>query len=134
MHISVMNTMLINTAQVHIPLDPTTKTPKGLAYVTFADPTNAVAAYEALDKKSFQGRLLHILPAISRKGNVAVEEGKVRTVKEEKEAKKRAAAGKEFNWAMLYMNVCTLFRQYISFELTNMSCRVMQSCPPSRIA
>ncbi|KAI0083601.1 hypothetical protein BDY19DRAFT_998446 [Irpex rosettiformis] len=92
-------------AQVHIPLDPATKAPKGMAYVTFADPSNAVAAYRTLDKKSFQGRLLHILPAIDRKGNISVEQaGKPKTVKEEKEAKRKAVAGKAFNWAMLYMN------------------------------
>ncbi|KAH8101233.1 hypothetical protein BXZ70DRAFT_935079 [Cristinia sonorae] len=93
-------------SQVHIPLDPLAKTPKGVAYVTFADPTNAVAAYEALDKKSFQGRLLHILPAVDRKGRPEVvdADGKKKTLKEEKDAKRKGMAGKEFNWAMLYMN------------------------------
>ncbi|KAI0078426.1 hypothetical protein K474DRAFT_1593990 [Panus rudis PR-1116 ss-1] len=93
-------------SQVHIPLDPSTKNPKGFAYVTFANPANAVAAYEALDKKSFQGRLLHILPAVNRKGKVEVEEGagKKKSLKEDREAKKKAMAGKEFNWSMLYMN------------------------------
>ncbi|KAI0689011.1 hypothetical protein BC835DRAFT_1283850 [Cytidiella melzeri] len=93
-------------AQVHIPLDQATKSSKGMAYVTFSDPSNAVAAYKALDKKSFQGRLLHILPAVDRKGKISVEQGsgKPKTVKEEKDAKRRAGAGKEFNWGMLYMN------------------------------
>lgn len=92
-------------SQVHIPLDPVAKTSKGLAYVTFANPENAVAAYEALDKKSFQGRLLHVLPAVDRKGKVTTEEvGKKKSLKEEREAKKKAAAGKDFNWGMLYMN------------------------------
>jgi len=102
-------------AQVHIPLDPTTKQPKGLAYVTFAKPADALAAYEALDKTSFQGRLLHILPAVDRRGKVESEEGKQRTVKGEREAKRKAGAGREFNWAMLYMNVRTFASiQYIS--------------------
>ncbi|TFY67177.1 hypothetical protein EVJ58_g1792 [Rhodofomes roseus] len=92
-------------SQVHAPLDPTTKQSKGLAYVTFAEPAKALAAYEALDKTSFQGRLLHILPAVDRKGKSEVEEGgRRKTVKEEREAKKKAGAGREFNWAMLYMN------------------------------
>ncbi|KAJ8075742.1 Multiple RNA-binding domain-containing protein 1 [Marasmius tenuissimus] len=92
-------------SQVHIPVDSTTQQPKGLAYVTFASPDDAVGAYETLDKKSFQGRLLHILGAVDRKGNVAVEvEGKNRTVKGEKAAKRKATAGKDFNWSMLYMN------------------------------
>lgn len=94
--------------QVHIPLDAATKAPKGVAYVSFADPTNAVAAYEALDKKSFQGRLLHILPAVDRRGKPEVvdADGK-KTLKDERDAKRKGTAGKEFNWAMLYMNVRT---------------------------
>ena len=32
-------------------------------------------------------------------------EGKKKTVKGEKGAKRKAGAGKEFNWGMLYMNV-----------------------------
>ncbi|KAF8630103.1 hypothetical protein AX17_005499 [Amanita inopinata Kibby_2008] len=93
-------------SQVHMPLDSTTKLSKGLAYVSFAKPENALAAYEALDGKSFQGRLLHILAAVHRQGKLPVEEseGKKRTLKEERNTKRRAMAGKEFNWSMLYMN------------------------------
>ncbi|KNZ77947.1 Multiple RNA-binding domain-containing protein 1 [Termitomyces sp. J132] len=92
--------------QVHIPIDINTKQPKGVAYVTFKSPSCAVAAYEALDRKSFQGRLIHILAAVDRKGKFQVEEGegRKRTVKGEKQAKRKAMAGKEFNWSMLYMN------------------------------
>ena len=101
--------------QVHVPLDSVTKQGKGLAYVKFVQPSSAIAAYEALDRKSFQGRLLHILGAVDRKGNVQVEEseGRKKTVKDEKLAKRKAMAGKEFNWSMLYMNV----RPLISFYL-----------------
>ncbi|KAH9887035.1 hypothetical protein C8Q73DRAFT_748774 [Cubamyces lactineus] len=93
-------------SQVHLVLDPSTKQSKGLAYVTFSKPEHAIAAYEVLDKTSFQGRLLHILPAVDRKGK-ATElegEGKKRSLKQDREAKRKAVAGKEFNWAMLYMN------------------------------
>lgn len=97
--------------QIHAPLDLTTKQRKGLAYVTFTQPTHALAAYEALDKKSFQGRLLHILAAVDRKGKFEVIEGdgKKKSVKDEKNAKRKAMAGKEFNWSMLYMNVGTFY-------------------------
>ncbi|KZT00240.1 RNA-binding domain-containing protein [Laetiporus sulphureus 93-53] len=92
-------------SQVHIPLDPTSKQPKGLAYVTFAKPADALAAFEALDKSSFQGRLLHILPAVDRKGKVDDDSsGRRKTLKDEREVKRKAGAGREFNWAMLYMN------------------------------
>ncbi|KAJ7462021.1 hypothetical protein FB451DRAFT_1043900 [Mycena latifolia] len=93
-------------SQVHIPLDPVSKQSKGLAYVTFATAADALAAYESLDRKSFQGRLVHILAAVDRKPKFEVEEGEGRkkTVKGEKNAQRKAAAGKEFNWSMLYMN------------------------------
>ena len=110
-----------SSSQVHLILDPNTKQPKGLAYVSFAKPEAALAAYEALDKTSFQGRLLHILPAVDRKGKVdeGDAEGKKRTLKEDRETKRKAAAGKEFNWAMLYMNVrlaaINIFRWCVRF-------------------
>jgi multiple RNA-binding domain-containing protein 1 len=91
------------SVQIHQPLDPVTKQRKGIAYVTFAQPSNALAAYEALDKKSFQGRLLHILGAVDRSGKVDVEIKK--SVKDQKTAKRKLAAGKDFNWGILYMNV-----------------------------
>ncbi|KAF9556198.1 hypothetical protein CPC08DRAFT_711377 [Agrocybe pediades] len=93
-------------AQIHTPRDPVTKQHKGLAYVTFARPADALAAYDALDRKSFQGRLLHILAAVDRKGKPEVIEGEGRhkSLKEEKSAKRKAMAGQEFNWSMLYMN------------------------------
>ena len=94
-----------------------TKQRKGLAYVTFAQPAQALAALEALDKKSFQGRLLHIMAAVDRKGKFEVVDGdgKKKSVKDEKNAKRKAMAGKEFNWSMLYMNVGTLCSDYIMY-------------------
>ncbi|KAF8916989.1 hypothetical protein CPB85DRAFT_1481797 [Mucidula mucida] len=93
-------------SQVHIPLDSATKKSKGLAYVSFTKADDALAAYEALDRKSFQGRLIHILAAVDRKGGFQVEEGegRKRTVKGEKAANRKAAADQDFNWSMLYMN------------------------------
>ena len=95
---------------MHIPLDPTTKQSKGLAYVSFANPENALETYEKLDGKSFQGRLLHILAAADRKVKFQIEEGagKKQSLKEERNVKRKSTASKEFNWSMLYMNVCYL--------------------------
>ena len=103
--------------QAHLVLDSHTKQPKGLAYVTFAKPEEALAAYEALDKTSFQGRLLHLLPAVDRRSKVEDGEGdgKKRSLKQDREAKRKATAGKEFNWAMLYMNVRTVVANISSF-------------------
>ncbi|KAJ3710720.1 hypothetical protein C8R42DRAFT_729164 [Lentinula raphanica] len=93
-------------SQVHIPVDASTRQSKGLAYVTFAKAADAVTAYEALDKTSFQGRLVHILPAVDRKGKSQFEEGggAKKSLKDEKNAKRKSTAGKDFIWSMLYMN------------------------------
>jgi multiple RNA-binding domain-containing protein 1 len=98
-------------------LDSLTKQSKGIAYAKFAQPSCALEAYQALDGKSFQGRLLHILAAVDRKSKSVVEdgEGKKKTLKAEKFQKQKAAAGKEFNWSMLYMNVRLAKYIYPSF-------------------
>jgi multiple RNA-binding domain-containing protein 1 len=108
--VRLSSTELTKHYQVHLPLDPASKTPKGFAYITFVNPEDAVSAYTALDKRSFQGRLLHILPAVDRHPKAADEDGKARGVKAERGAQRKAAAGREFNWAMLYMNVGTSMR------------------------
>ncbi|KAK7030632.1 multiple RNA-binding domain-containing protein 1 [Favolaschia claudopus] len=93
-------------SQVHIPLDSASKQSKGVAYVTFSQAADALTAYESLDRKSFQGRIIHILGAVDRRPKFEVEEGQSgkKTVKGEKLAQRKATAGKEFNWSMLYMN------------------------------
>jgi multiple RNA-binding domain-containing protein 1 len=81
---------------------------KGLAFVAFARPEDALAAFEALNKKPFQGRLLHIIGAVDRNNSATVTTdhgGKPKSLKEQRGEKRRARAGKEFNWGMLYMNV-----------------------------
>lgn len=88
-------------------MDPTTKQHKGIAFVTFTQPSNAVAAYEALDKKPFQGRLLHILGAVDRRGKAQGGGESKKSVKDDKAAKRKSLAGRDFNWSMLYMNVRT---------------------------
>ncbi|KAI0297982.1 hypothetical protein BC826DRAFT_1103303 [Russula brevipes] len=92
--------------QVHIPIDSVTKGSKGLAFVTYVRPQDALAAFGALDKKPFQGRLLHIIGAVDRNNNSTTTDrgGKPKSLKEQRCEKRRSAAGKEFNWGMLYMN------------------------------
>ncbi|KAG1798370.1 hypothetical protein EV424DRAFT_1440673 [Suillus variegatus] len=91
---------------VHMLIDSLSKKSKGLAYVTFKQPTSALSAYEALDKASFQGRLLHIIPAVDQKGKFEVVEGegKKQTLKDERSSRRKTTAGRDFNWSMLYMN------------------------------
>lgn len=84
-----------------------TKESKGLAFVTYAQSQDALTAFRALDRKSFQGRLLHIIGAVDRDNNTStIDSGnKPKSLKEQRKEKHKAAAGKEFNWSMLYMNV-----------------------------
>ena len=109
--------------QVHVAMDPVTKTSKGIAFVAFVDPSCAVKAFEELDKTSFQGRLLHILPAAERSGVQTVEEkdGKS-TLRGDKEKKRKENASKEFNWSFLYMNVSRVVFVIYSTLLMNSHC------------
>lgn len=95
--------MLTFCLQVHIPLKAD-HTSKGLAFVLFTNPNDAVAAWEALDGMTFQGRLLHILAGVERRGE-AEATNTSKTLKDERAEKRKKDAGKDFNWGMLYMNV-----------------------------
>ena len=54
-------------AEIHLPIDKTTKRITGIGFVTFVMPEHAVKAFNDLDGKIFQGRLLHIMPAKAKK-------------------------------------------------------------------
>ena len=49
--------------ETYLPLDKTSNKPTGIGFVTFMMPEHAVKAFNELDGKVFQGRLLHILPS-----------------------------------------------------------------------
>lgn len=66
----------------------------------FVDPSHALAAFRARDGAIFQGRLLHVLPAVDVRPRPAAP----MTLKQQRHEARRAAAGKDFNWNMLYMN------------------------------
>ena len=104
---------------VHLPVSQTGD-PLGTAFILFRDPQHALDAYRKLDKTTFQGRLLHVLPGRARPGQepTAVAQslggegqvlGKIRDgrqeVKNKGEQKRTEANSKGVNWATLYMNV-----------------------------
>ncbi|CAE6455062.1 unnamed protein product [Rhizoctonia solani] len=94
--------------QVHIPLT-SERTSKGLAYVSFTDIDAAERALKEMDRALFQGRLLHVMPAVTRTGKEEADSrslsvDKKTSVKKERATKKKEDAGREFNWGMLYMN------------------------------
>ena len=64
-------------AEVHLPIDRSTKRITGIGFVTFVMPEHAVLAFNEMDGKVFQGRLLHIMPAKTKKTTheVSINEG-----------------------------------------------------------
>ncbi|CAE6406142.1 unnamed protein product, partial [Rhizoctonia solani] len=94
--------------QVHIPLT-SERTSKGLAYVSFTEIDSAEQALKEMDHASFQGRLLHVMPAVTRAGKEEADSrssstDKKPSVKKERATKRKEDAGRDFNWGMLYMN------------------------------
>ena len=69
-------------------------------------PEHAVAAFTGLDGKSFQGRLLHLLPA-KAKVEQEPEEGEDgdggKNFKKNKELKQKKTAGSSHNWNSLFL-------------------------------
>lgn len=79
---------------------------KGFALVLFTDPSDAVKAFQALDGATFQGRIIHIIPA-SAKRDLGLDEfgiSKLSLRKQNLIRKKAGAASSTFNWNSLYMS------------------------------
>ena len=109
--------------EVHLPVSQTTGEPLGTAFILFRDPQDALSAYNTLDKTTFQGRLLHVLPGRARPGPERTgaekiiggdvlgktKEGRAE-VKGKIDAKRTEQSAKGVNWATMYMNVSELER------------------------
>ncbi|KAG6015308.1 hypothetical protein E4U54_003728 [Claviceps lovelessii] len=91
--------------EVHLPLTASGST-KGFALVHFVDPSDAVKAFQALDGTTFQGRIIHIIPANPKREQGLDEFGisKLPLKKQNMIRKKAEAASNSFNWNSLYMN------------------------------
>lgn len=108
--------------EVHVPLSKLTKEPLGTAFILYKNPQDAVDAWRTLDKKTFMGRLLHVLPGRAKPGaeggsgvasienGAGVVDGKVlgkvdkRNIKAEVDKRRKDESSKGLNWATLYMN------------------------------
>lgn len=100
-------TLSTNWIQIHVAFDTRSTTSKGFAYVQYSDADAAIEAYQTLDGKHFQGRLLHILPASAKK-TYKIDEYELSKLplKKQKEIKrKQNASSSTFSWNSLYMNV-----------------------------
>lgn len=92
--------------QVHLPLDKKTGSTKGFAYVQYSDADSAEQAFVEKDGQTFQGRLVHILPAAAKRETKLddFELAKLPLKKQQEIKKRREAASSTFNWNALYMN------------------------------
>jgi multiple RNA-binding domain-containing protein 1 len=74
--------------------------------IQYRDPAAAVEAYRKLDGEPFQGRLIHILPAATKREN-KLDQFTIANLplKKQKHIKKKAdALSTSFNWNSLFMN------------------------------
>lgn len=101
-------------SQVHLVVDKDTKRSKGIAYILYTAPEFAARALEELDNSIFQGRLLHIMPALQRHSdnqeNNDLKDQKSKTLKQQREEKRKAAeaSGDTRAWNSLFMRPDTV--------------------------
>ncbi|KAI2625988.1 RNA-binding domain-containing protein [Hypomontagnella submonticulosa] len=90
--------------EVHVPMDSSANN-RGIGFVLFVSPDDAVRAFQA-DRSSFQGRILHVLPASAKRDHNLDEFALSKLpLKQQNIIKKRAkAAESRFNWNSLYMS------------------------------
>ncbi|KAF6820728.1 Multiple RNA-binding domain-containing protein 1 [Colletotrichum sojae] len=91
--------------EVHLPVTSAGAN-KGYAMVLFTTADSAVAAFQSTDGQTFQGRLLHVLPA-AEKRDAGLDEfslSKLPLKKQNLIRKKAEAASSTFNWNSLYMS------------------------------
>lgn len=89
-------------AEVDLPVDKTTRKPKGFGTVTFLMPEHAVKAYVELDGSIFHGRMLHILPGKGKPSEDTLAE-ECSSFKRKKELREKATAASSHNWNTLFL-------------------------------
>jgi len=94
-----------SVVECHIPVDES-KRSRGFGYITYLFAEHAVAAMTKLDMTIFQGRLLHIIPALSKQSNEEIKHvaGKGSSYQQEKEAeRKKKAESHTVAWNSLFV-------------------------------
>ncbi|KAL8313846.1 hypothetical protein RB597_006319 [Gaeumannomyces tritici] len=91
--------------EVHLPVAKSSAS-KGYALVLFTSASSAIDAFQKSDGSLFQGRILHVLPAQSKKESKLDEFAisKLPLKKQNLIKKKAEAASTSFNWNALYMS------------------------------
>ncbi|KAK5992789.1 Multiple RNA-binding domain-containing protein 1 [Cladobotryum mycophilum] len=89
--------------EVHLPTNSAGAS-KGFALVQFTESLDAVNAFQGLDGITFQGRIIHIIPAEAKKELDEFGMSKLPLKKQNMIRKKAEAASSSFNWNSLFMN------------------------------
>ncbi|KAM0516318.1 hypothetical protein ACHAPE_005465 [Trichoderma viride] len=89
--------------EVHLPTNAS-GVRKGFALVLYDDSSDALKAFQALDGVTFQGRILHIIPAEAKKLQDEFGMSKLPLKKQNLIRKKVEASTSVFNWNSLYMS------------------------------
>ncbi|KAI1324829.1 MRD1-like protein [Xylariaceae sp. FL0255] len=87
--------------EVHVPSDAS-KHNRGMGFVLFKDPEGAVRAFQS-DRRPFQGRILHILPATRRNQLDEFALAKLPLKQQNLIKKRNHAASATWSWNSLYM-------------------------------
>lgn len=90
--------------QVHLPVTDQGSN-KGFAFVTYDEPPAAIAALQNADGSTFQGRIIHVLPADSAKKRGHEDDFAVSQMplKKQRLIKKKSSSS-AFNWNALFMS------------------------------
>ncbi|GLH00023.1 Heterogeneous nuclear ribonucleoprotein 87F [Gryllus bimaculatus] len=89
--------------EVIMPIDRFSRKPKGFAVITFLIPEHAVKAFMELDGSIQQGRMMHLIPAKSKKSIEEMLEMDGLTYKQKKALKEKAQASSSNNWNTLFL-------------------------------
>lgn len=95
-----------NLQEVHVPIDYQSRKNRGFAYVQCQDAEAAGKAFQELDGKTFQGRLLHVIYSAAKRqyGLDEIAISKLPLKKQQQIKRKAEAASSTFNWNSMYMN------------------------------
>lgn len=91
------------TTEINLPVDGLTQKIKGYAFITFMFPEHAKVAFSELDRSTFQGRLLHIIPAELKESDGNQFADDATAFKKRKNAELKNSATKSSNWNTLFL-------------------------------
>ncbi|XP_015191541.1 PREDICTED: probable RNA-binding protein 19 [Polistes dominula] len=89
--------------EVNLPVDRTTRKPKGFGTITFLMPEHAIKAYTELDGSILNGRMLHLLPGKAKSSILDHVDLENLPYKQKKEIQNKMTANSSHNWNTLFL-------------------------------